>query len=313
MALDSATSSRAAFRGPLIVTGMHRSGTSMLSRLLDRLGVFQGHDVRGGNHEAALFYTINEWLLRQAGAAWDRPLPVNDLTADPNLVALTARYVGKHLESAQLVDYLGPTRWVRHRRLANLPMPWGFKDPRTVFTLPVWFELFPDARVLYIHRNGVDVAASLERRTLERLRRSEDTDGGRLSRRARFSPRPRVEGHLALSLRCRTLRGGFELWKEYCEEGERQLERLPADRKLMLAYEDLASDPAKHLAAICRLAGIEEPPRMRDLVADLVRRDRVDGFRRQARLSAFHETVRNEPCMVRLGYGEASPVRHEAV
>jgi hypothetical protein len=43
-------------------------------------------------------------------------------------------------------------------------MAWGWKDPRNSITLPVWLKLFPDARVIHIVRNGVDVAESLYRR-----------------------------------------------------------------------------------------------------------------------------------------------------
>lgn len=41
---------------------------------------------------------------------------------------------------------------------------WGFKDPRVCFFLENWKGLLPDARVLLVYRNFVDVISSLHRR-----------------------------------------------------------------------------------------------------------------------------------------------------
>jgi len=68
--------------GPLILLGMHRSGTSMAARLLERLGVFMGWR-KDSNHEADFFRHANEWLLSQAGGAWDHPEPVRTLRRAP--------------------------------------------------------------------------------------------------------------------------------------------------------------------------------------------------------------------------------------
>src|SRR5699024_9625556 len=43
---------------PIIVVGMHRSGTSLLSRVLSDIGVFMGNDL-SINHESSFFQKIN--------------------------------------------------------------------------------------------------------------------------------------------------------------------------------------------------------------------------------------------------------------
>lgn len=48
---------------PVIIIGMHRSGTSLVARLLDVLGLFLGK-YKDENHEARLFISINDWFLR---------------------------------------------------------------------------------------------------------------------------------------------------------------------------------------------------------------------------------------------------------
>ena len=59
-------------RPPVIVIGMHRSGTSMLTRFIQDLGVFMGKDL-SENDESRFFMNLNRWILFQAGASWDVP------------------------------------------------------------------------------------------------------------------------------------------------------------------------------------------------------------------------------------------------
>ncbi len=87
-------------RPPIIFTGMHRSGTSMIGRMLEELGLFVGLR-KDENNEALFFQEMNEWLLHQCGASWDDPTQLREyfwrneavvdwtdaLPAKPDLVA----------------------------------------------------------------------------------------------------------------------------------------------------------------------------------------------------------------------------------
>src|SRR3954449_9453301 len=66
-----------AMRAPVIFIGMHRSGTSMLGRLLEELGMFFGTR-KDENNEALFFQEMNNWLLTQCGGRWDNPGPFKD-------------------------------------------------------------------------------------------------------------------------------------------------------------------------------------------------------------------------------------------
>jgi hypothetical protein len=132
----------------LCVLGMHRSGTSCLTGLLEDAGVFLGevsksnpHN-RKGNQENPRIMALNEAVLADAGAAWNRPPehPVRwtvQRTAD--LRQIVADYRGRE--------------------------PWAFKDPRTLFTLTGWLEVLPELQFLGTFRHPSAVARSLWRRS----------------------------------------------------------------------------------------------------------------------------------------------------
>jgi hypothetical protein len=240
-------------RQPVIILGMHRSGTSIVARLLDELGLFQGKKLEE-NHESTFFLRANDALMRQIHCGWDHPAPMRQFLELSDAVALTVASLERFVASAHAVKYLGMRKMLRYRSVYGLPCPWGWKDPRTIFTLPLWLRLFPRARLIYIRRNGLDVAASLMTRERERLAR----------RRARFAY-PRLWGSTRTALtrlgfkgsaRCLTFEGAFSLWEEYVAEAERHLATFPNDR-LVISYEDLTAAPQEHLAALTTFAGLD--------------------------------------------------------
>lgn len=140
---------------PICVAGMHRSGTSLIARVLNASGLDLGPqaDLLGagvgnpdGHWENIHFLQINDALLEAAGGTWDR---VPSLPAgwhlDPKFDSLYDR-------ARMLVDsFTGRAVW-------------GWKDPRNSLTLPFWLRLIPDLKVVIALRNPLDVAESLEKR-----------------------------------------------------------------------------------------------------------------------------------------------------
>lgn len=239
-----------AVQSPVIVIGMHRSGTSLVTRLLEDMGLFVGwrKDV---NHEAWFFMRLNEWLIRQSGGAWDQPRAIYHLTGNDLGRAAVAEYLESILSSPQALTYLGPRRYMRYRGLRALEGPWGWKDPRNTFTLPVWLDLFPRARVVHVYRHGVDVAASLHQRQLHSTRqaRRRAAQGA-----ARYGVMPRWGG-LVDSWRCADLDDALALWTEYIREARGHVAAL-GERAMELRYEDLLEHPKPVLGALARFCGL---------------------------------------------------------
>ena len=147
----------------ILVLGMHRSGTSAVTRLLNMMGAYVGTEDslleahtenldglweqnRKGFWERKDVVDLNEEVLTSLGLAWNRPAAFN-----PNT-----------LKSPDL-------DWARkriHKILAALEpsRPWALKDPRLCLTLPLWLEQLEVPVVVMVWRDPVEVAASLKTR-----------------------------------------------------------------------------------------------------------------------------------------------------
>jgi hypothetical protein len=140
----------------ILVLGMHRSGTSAVTRVVSLLGVplcrpgdlLRGHDGNPHGHwECAPVVASNESLLEQVSARWWCP---PDSTAQ-----ITA-----------LADDDGRVEDARTTFLAAHPdQPSVSKDPRFCLTLPFWRRVLPEPPALiWVLRHPARIAASLRAR-----------------------------------------------------------------------------------------------------------------------------------------------------
>jgi hypothetical protein len=143
-------------RGGICVLGMHRSGTSLIARAVNLLGVDLGpeegllspaQDNPAGYWESEDLVDINDALLDAFGGTWD---------AVPDLP-------GTWLDSAKLLPVRKRAREVLRARFGESEL-WGWKDPRNCVTLPFWQDIVPAMRYVICVRNPVDVSDSLRAR-----------------------------------------------------------------------------------------------------------------------------------------------------
>jgi hypothetical protein len=269
---------------PLIVIGMHRSGTSLLTRLLQRAGVPMGSD-RNVHDESGFFLGLNKFLFRAAHAEWDYPIPMLLLLEVPELRRALVEHLGSRCASRETRAYLGWRRFLRSPRVGAQPGPWGWKDPRNTFTLPLWLEVFPGARVLNVYRNGVDVAESLvvrERRRVARI-------------------------HNAVrSCRCLTHERAFELWTEYVTASLRFTAALDADRVHQVRYESFLEEPESGLREVAAFLGLDLSDAELHALAAAVEPERALAFRGDPQLVRLYRERAHHPLMQRLEYGDLS-------
>src|SRR5262245_25912060 len=144
-------------RGRVIcVLGMHRSGTSLVARMLNLLGVHLGPGERvltagadnpKGYWEYRPFVDIDDEILARFGGRWDEPP-----TLPPSWP-----------EDPRLADLRDRARRLLAEDFADAPV-WGWKDPRACLTLPFWQDVIGAMDYVVSVRNPCAVIASLARR-----------------------------------------------------------------------------------------------------------------------------------------------------
>ncbi len=279
-------------RQPVIILGMHRSGTSMVSELLDQLGLFVGKELQD-DHESTYFLDLNDIILSRVNASWDHPLPVLDFFKCDEAVRMTAEALAADVSSSGIKKFLGKGR------LKNFDKPWGWKDPRTVFTLPLWLKLFPEARLVYIVRNGIDVAKSLMVRERKLLKLRTERFDSRMKKRS-FRPHLDRAGYKG-SPRCLTMQGGFDLWLEYVQQADANLRDIPNTIHI-LKYEDMLGDPKKHLPALAHFCGLKPDAKTIEKAITQIDGSRAMAFTSDPNSAAFYETVKQNPWMKKYNY-----------
>ena len=138
----------------ILVVGMHRSGTSVLTRVLNLLGLplcvdaleKPRPDNPGGHWESYSLFRFNEQLLMALGGNWHRP---------PSLRAgweecPKARTLRARADSLFAAAY--PTN------------DWVWKDPRICLTLPFWRPIAQPTAAVLVIRHPSAIAASLRQR-----------------------------------------------------------------------------------------------------------------------------------------------------
>lgn len=196
---------------PVFILGMHRSGTSALTGALNLMGVYLGPENQlmpaAGNNpkgfwEYVPFVYLNDEILANFGYSWNTGMALPDGWE-------TMATMGSIKERARSIfDGIFKDR----------PL-WGFKDPRTCLTFPLWRGIIPDPiECILCVRNPLDVAKSLQKRN---------------------------EFPIAT---------GAQLWALHVMSSFRSSSSL---RRYILSYEDLMCDPGGEINGLAKFLGLE--------------------------------------------------------
>ena len=134
------------------LTGMHRSGTSLMSSYLEKCGISMGEKLVGpakgnprGHFEDIDFVRFHDGILAANRCHMYNP---RELLTIPE---------GCHQEVKRLID-------VRNQKFTR----WGWKDPRTTLFLDLWSSHLPDIPIIFLYRHPRLVADSLFKRGTDR-------------------------------------------------------------------------------------------------------------------------------------------------
>lgn len=229
-------------RGPIFITGLGRSGTTILGVLLSL------HRQLG--------------FLNEPKAMWHVIEPRQDLLA--NYIASGGVY---RLGSSDVTERAVRTAhrlFARYLSLVNADRAVD-KYPEMIFRVDYLLRLFPDAHIVFITRSGVDAVPSVVQWS-ERLgvRRNEDVEDwwGLNDTKWRYLvdqlllTDPALAGLRDLNLTTldHVNRAALE-WTVSMREGLRQARAHP-DRVIRVSYEALLQDPAGELESLQRRCGL---------------------------------------------------------
>lgn len=143
----------------MIVLGTHRSGTSLVTRLINMMGAFfdSGHASIGftdenpkGFWERSDVISCNDRLLSLHGSAWDRLSSWKLAPSKVRKASPALEEVEKDLHT--ILKTLDANR------------PWVVKDPRLCLTFPHWRQKLEKPVIICVHRDPMEVALSLKTR-----------------------------------------------------------------------------------------------------------------------------------------------------
>lgn len=245
-------------RPPVIIIGMSRSGTSMLTRMLDDLGLFVGSRLTD-NHEAIFFRDLNDWLLTQCSGGLENPGMIKYLLGDADARALYGDFIKFSMKTPRALSFLGLGKYFRYGTPARLDIPWGWKDPRNTFTLSFWLDIFPQAKVIHIYRHPLDIINSLRTRRKRGLARLRDRHAGFFLKPLYllYLVRKFIGGRrVFVDLRGASLEEGFILWEEYMKEARGHVAEM-GERAIEVKYEYFLDNPSDVLKSLAEFSGLE--------------------------------------------------------
>ncbi len=132
----------------VLVLGMHRSGTSLLTGSLEQAGLYLGSVTEKGlynlkgSRENVEIRKFNERILADRNYSWRNP-PKESIPWTPVEIETGKLLIKKYFSTQPL---------------------WGMKDPRLVWTLRGWIKTMKSVRLIGVFRHPSFVAASLEAR-----------------------------------------------------------------------------------------------------------------------------------------------------
>ena len=135
----------------VIITGMHRSGTSLFASYLQACGLNIGNDLIGPQKD-----NINGYFEDRDFVDFHQKV----INKNKNNIFLTKDISFKY------EDLIRATKIIRNKNEYSL---WGWKDPRTTLFLNFWKALLPQSFYILLYRHPFEVINSLLRRRTDAI------------------------------------------------------------------------------------------------------------------------------------------------
>jgi hypothetical protein len=231
---------------PVIIGGNGGSGTRVVAEVLIRSGAYLGYDLNEANDNLLFTYLFKRsqyfsQRLEQGIPGYQRLLGLHERLLFAHPPGLRD---GRFILSAGLEHAFGRYgwRWVLQRWSnmiragATIPVTdaWGWKEPNSMFFLREIREIYPEARIILVLRNGLDMAYSGNSQQVEN-----------------WGPRFQIDpDDLSPANR-------FEYWYRSNREAIETLGLLFGDDFLIVRFEELCLDKSRTLQNLIQFAGLD--------------------------------------------------------
>lgn len=292
------------YNSPVIIIGMHRSGTSLITNILNKMGLYIGNNLNN-NYESKFFVRTNDFLLRRTGGSWVSPEPLNYLLSNPKLNLTATKKLNYFLNSINFIDYLGLSNILARKKEKILNGNWGWKDPRNTFTLPLWKNIFPNAKIVYIRRNGVDVAHSIVTRQTRLMDVNpelflDNIKHTKVLIRKLFGISPLLKPFIQQFPLCLSQEACFLLWELYTANAENIVKRI--NNKIVISYESLLREPKKTIIELTKFCELSLNENVINEEIKKINLHREFAFLNNPNLKSFYKKVEKSKYMLELGY-----------
>lgn len=275
---------------PIIILGMHRSGTTMITKMLENLGLFVGAE-KEINHEAIFFWEINNWIFDLHTSTAEKPHNIRHRNSSCDKVILES--LEHFLQSNRRKKYLGNFS-SKYKNIKDIDFPFGWKDPKNTFTIDFWKQIFPNAKIIHIYRNPIDSVSSYIERDLIKYNQFEWTWKKKLKRDFLIST------NFHRNFRVNTIEDGYDLWQEYVDKAISLKYESP--NYLEIKYEDFLSNPFELLKQLAQFSGlIVNEEKINNEIKD-IKKDRAFAFVNNAEYYKIYQDLKGKKLMQQLGY-----------
>ncbi|MDC0612257.1 sulfotransferase, partial [Vibrio sp.] len=144
---------------PVVVLGMHRSGSSAITEFLTVHGLYFGSEKDGigknkenerGFWERRDVRDLNDEILQSLNCDWD---------------TISSFDISK-IDEETRKKFVLKAKLIHDKLICESTNGYVLKEPRVCLTYPIWEEAFDgnESVIVFIHRNPIEIALSLEKR-----------------------------------------------------------------------------------------------------------------------------------------------------
>lgn len=278
------------YLSPIIIVGMHRSGTTMITKMLENLGLFVGAE-KEINNEALFFWNINNWIFDLHTATAEKPY--NLRYKNPACEKVIIESLEHFIQSNKKKQYLG-NYTSNYKSIKELDFPYGWKDPKNTYTIDFWKHIFPNSKIIHIYRNPIDSVSSYIERDLVLKNKFEWNWKKKLKRDLLISK------NFHQNFRLTTIEEGYDLWHEYVSKAL-SLKNEFTDY-IEIKYEDFLENPFENLHKLVVFSGLNVNDDAIKIETQNIKKDRSYAFLNNPEYTAIYQKLKSEPIMQQLGY-----------